>query len=311
MNTITLFLAVIIVLTVIFLVYFFSDLFKNDEAKASLKDKKNWVNLSIAGVVTQFFDYMGIGSYATLTAWFKFTKAVPDRLIPGTLNTCTIFTMTFMTVATVTTIEIAPATLWTGCICAGLGGFLGAGIISKLNVNAIRWGMGIALIIVAAIIALRQLGFMPGGGEAIGIYGGKLVILGIVAFILGALMTIGIGLYAPMMACAFMLGLSPLVAYPLFMGSCAVMIPIAGLRFVRECKKQKRLQYDYKAFICISVAGAVGVLIGLFVITSLPLDVIKWLVAGVLVVTAVMMFKSARDSRNLVDDDVKISAAVD
>ena len=62
MNTITLFLAVIIVLTVIFLVYFFSDLFKNDEAKASLKDKKNWVNLSIAGVVTQFFDYMGIGS---------------------------------------------------------------------------------------------------------------------------------------------------------------------------------------------------------------------------------------------------------
>lgn len=297
MNTLTIFLGFVIILTIIFAVYLFSDLFKNPEAKARLKEKKDWLNLGIAGVVTQFFDYMGIGSYGTLTAWFKFTKAVPDKLIPGTLNTCTLITMTVMTVATVTVIEIEPLTLWTSAICAGIGGIVGSGIISKLNVNAVRYGMGIALVIVAAIIVLRQLGFMPGGGEAIGVHGAKLVILGVVAFILGALMTIGIGLYAPMMATAFLLGISPDVAYPLFMGTCAVMIPFAAINFVRQCKKTGKLQYDYKAIICISTFGCIGVAIGLFLITSLPLDVIKWIVAGVLFITAVTMFKSALDSK--------------
>ena len=301
MNTLTIFLGFVILLTIIFIVYLFSDLFKNDEAKARLKEKKDWINLAVAGVITQFFDFMGIGSYGTLTAWFKFTKAVPDKLIPGTLNTCTIFTMTVMTVATVTVMEIEPLTLWVSAICAGIGGLVGSNVISKMNVNAIRWGMGIALIIVAAIIVLRQLGFMPGGGEAIGVHGVKLVILAVVAFILGALMTIGIGLYAPMMATAFLLGISPDVAYPLFMGTCAVMIPFAGINFVRQCKKTGKQQYDYKAIICISLFGCVGVAVGLFLITSLPLDAIKWIVSCVLVITAVTMFKSAVDSKKAVE----------
>ena len=294
--TLVVFLSVVVILSAACLIYLFTDM-KKPEYRETLKEKKNWVNLGIAGVVTQFFDYMGIGSYGTLTAWFKFTKAVPDRLIPGTLNTCTIFTMAFMTVATVTAIEIEPLTLWTAAICAGIGGFFGAGVVSKLNLNMLRWGMGIALIIVALIIVLRQLGFMPGGGEALGVHGVKLVILAVVALILGALMTIGIGLYAPMMATAFLLGISPDVAYPLFMGSCAVMIPLAGIRFVRECKATGKPQYDYKAIICVSAFGAIGVLIGLFVITSLPLDAIKWIVAGVLTITAITMFKSAIDAK--------------
>ena len=75
------------------------------------------------------------------------------------------------------------------------------------------------------------------------------------------------------------------------------MIPLAGIRFVRECKATGKPQYDYKAIICVSAFGAVGVLIGLFVITSLPLDAIKWVVAGVLTVTALTMFKSAIDAK--------------
>ena len=38
------------------------------------------------GFVTNFFDALGIGSFATSTAAFRLLKMVPDRVIPGTLN---------------------------------------------------------------------------------------------------------------------------------------------------------------------------------------------------------------------------------
>ena len=37
------------------------------------------------GAVVNFFDTLGIGSFATTTAWFKFRRMVPDRLIPQTM----------------------------------------------------------------------------------------------------------------------------------------------------------------------------------------------------------------------------------
>ncbi len=291
------FLAVVVLVNGAVLAYLFTDVFKKKELREPLKEKKGWINLSLAGLVTQFFDFMGIGSFATLTAWFKFTKAVPDNLIPGTLNTCTLFTLIVMNLGTITTIEVAPITLIVSAACCGLGGFIGAGIVSKLNINAIRYAMGVALIIVAAIIVARQLGLMPGGGEATGLFGWKLAVLGVVAFILGSLMTIGIGMYAPMMATVFLLGLSPLVAYPLFMGSAAIMQPFASYRFVREYKKTGKPLYDIKTIIAVSLAGTVGVLIGLFIITSIPLDAIKWMVSGVLVITSITMFRSARKAK--------------
>ena len=38
------------------------------------------------GAVTNFFDTLGIGSFATTTALFRVLRLVPDRIIPGTLN---------------------------------------------------------------------------------------------------------------------------------------------------------------------------------------------------------------------------------
>ena len=39
----------------------------------------------VLGAVVNFFDTLGIGSFAPTTAWFKFRKLVPDRLIPQTM----------------------------------------------------------------------------------------------------------------------------------------------------------------------------------------------------------------------------------
>src|SRR4030095_12821209 len=37
------------------------------------------------GAVVSFLDTLGIGSFAPTTAWFRFRRMVPDRLIPPTL----------------------------------------------------------------------------------------------------------------------------------------------------------------------------------------------------------------------------------
>ena len=39
------------------------------------------------GAVTNFFDTLGIGSFAPTTAWLKLRKLVPDAYLPATLNT--------------------------------------------------------------------------------------------------------------------------------------------------------------------------------------------------------------------------------
>lgn len=290
MNVVLIFQILVITFAIIFSVVLIKDIIDN---KQDLKGK-NWVNLSIAAVVTQFFDTLGIGSYGTLTAWFKITKAVPDKKIPGTLNTCTVVSCAFMTVAYTTTIEVEIATLLVPVVTSTIGSFVGASVISKLPVNKIRYGMAAALIVVALIMILRQFGIFPVGGDAIGLSAGKLVVVGIISLILGALMTIGVGIYAPMMALVFLMGLSPDVAYPIMMGSCAFLIPTAGIKFIMASRKSGEAKYDRKSAICVNYIGCIGVAIAVFVITSIPMDVLKWIVVAVLTYTSIMLIVDAR-----------------
>ena len=201
--------------------------------------------------------------------------------------------MTIETIIYVTTIDVAVPTLIVPMVCAAVGAFLSAGIISKLPVKQIRLGMGSALIIVAIVITLGVLGLMPSGGEAIGLSAGKLVILGVVSFILGGLMCIGIGAYAPIMATVYLLGLSPLVAFPIMMGACAILIPVAGLRFIREGRKSNSPKYDFKSVFCVSIFGTIGVAIAAFIVKTMPLTMLKWLVICVLAYTAIMLLRDA------------------
>lgn len=283
----------VVVMGAVFLVILFVDLRKNRD---ELKGKKGWLNLSIAGVITQFFDTLGIGSYGPLTAWFKITKAMPDKLIPGTLNTCTVVTCLFMTLAYTTVIEVEVVTLFTLVAAATLGAVIGAGIVSKLNQTFIRIGMGVALIIVVCVMLAGIFGLMPVGGEAIGLALPQLIISAVICFALGALMTIGVGCYAPMMALVFAMGLSPAVAFPIMMGSCAFLIPAAGMRFIRENKKDNPT-YNKKASLCVNFVGCIGVAVAVFIVVSIPLTALKWLVCAVLIYTSIMLLRDGFKGR--------------
>jgi uncharacterized membrane protein YfcA len=147
--------------------------------------------------------------------------------------------------------------------------------------------MAIALLITAAIIVMRQLNVFPGGGDALGLTG-PLLIAGIVGnAILGALMTLGVGLYAPCMGMVYLLGMTPLAAFPIMMGSCAVLMPIASIRFARAHA------YDKQAVLGLALGGIPGVIIAAYLVKSLPLDVVRWLVVGVILYTATAMWRSS------------------
>lgn len=244
------------------------------------------------GFVTAFFDTLGIGSFATTTSIFRQWKLVDDEKIPGTLNIG--HTLPTIAQAYIYTriIPVDSRTLILMIVAAVVGAWLGAGIVARWPRVRIQVGMGTALLVAAAIMLGGLLGVLPSGGDALGLSGGKLA-LGLVGnFALGALMTLGIGLYAPCMILVSLLGLTPTAAFPIMMGSCAFLMPVASARFIRLDR------YDVRAAMGLMAASVPAVLLAAFIVKSLPLVAVRWLVIVVVVYTAAGLLRAARASRS-------------
>lgn len=243
---------------------------------------------TVVGFVTNFFDTLGIGSFAPTTAVFKLTGRMPDEQIPGTLNVGHALPTLVQAAIFIGVVKVDPATL-VGMIAAAVAGaWIGAGVIARLPRRAIQLGMGVALLIAAVLFAATNLKWLPGGGEALGLSGASLAAAVAANFIFGALMTLGVGLYAPCLVLISLLGMNPLAAFPIMMGSCAFLMPVGGVRFIR------RQRYDLRAALGLTIAGIPAVLIAAFIVKSLPIDWLRWLVAGVVAYTALLMLYSVR-----------------
>ncbi|WP_027632699.1 sulfite exporter TauE/SafE family protein [Clostridium hydrogeniformans] len=277
-------LAVLGVITLVFAVFYIKDVIS--AGKEGNLGEGNFVIAGVSGFVVNFFDTLGIGAFAPLTALLKGFKLTRDKLIPGTLNVSCTIPVVLEAFIFIDGIKVEPVTLIGMLAAAAIGAVLGAGFVSKLDEKKIQLFMAVALLAVALIMLASQLGLMPIGGEEIGLSGVKLVIAIVANFILGALMTVGIGLYAPCMALVYALGMSPAVAFPIMMGSCAFLMPSASLKFVKEGA------YDKKASIAITIFGSCGVFIAAYLVKSLPLDILKWLVVVVILYTSITMFRS-------------------
>ena len=243
-------------------------------------------NLGI-GFLTDFFDTLGIGSFAPTTSLFKFFRLVPDEKIPGTLNVGHTLPTITEALIYITVIGVDPLTLVLLIASSVAGAWLGAGFVARWPRRYVQIGMGGALAVAAAIFLMQDLNLLPGGGDALGL-SGPLLVAGIVGnFALGALMTIGIGLYAPAIIMISLLGMNPRSAFPIMMGSCAFLMPIASARFVRFDA------YQFKAALGLTIGGIPGVLIAAFIVKSLSLFWIRWLVVAVVLYAAISMLRSA------------------
>jgi uncharacterized membrane protein YfcA len=269
----------LILFSIWFMYIFSNDVWKHRKQMES----GSWVKTGIIGFLVNFFDVLGIGAFAPQTVLLKFTKQVPDRLIPGTMNVANTIPVLIQAIVFIKIIEVEPFTLIVMFTSATIGAILGAGIVSKLPENKIRFIIGLALMITAGFMFANKMQWIQGEGTAIGLSGWKLILAVVVNFMLGALMTVGVGLYAPCMAFVYMLGLSPQVAFPIMMGSCAFLMPPASFKFIKEGF------YHKKAALGMAIPAIIAVLIAALIVKSLPLDILRWVVMAVIVYTSISM----------------------
>ena len=242
------------------------------------------------GFVTAFFDTLGIGSFATTTAVYKLRDMVPVNLIPGTLNVGHALSTIAQAFIYTTLVPVDPKTLVLMIAAASLGSWVGAGVVVHWPRRKIQLGMGIALLGAAVIMLLTQLDFVPGGGDTLSLTGARLA-LGLGGnFALGVLMMLGIGLYAPCMILVSLLGMNPTAAFPIMMGSCAFLMPVSVVRFVRTHT------YDVKTSISLAIGGLPAALIAALIVKSLPIYWVRWLVIVVVTYTSIHMLATARDA---------------
>jgi uncharacterized membrane protein YfcA len=246
---------------------------------------------TLIGLVTGFFDTLGIGSFAPTTALFKFRARPADELIPGTLNVGFSPAALLETVLFVTAVTVDPWLLICMIASATAGAWLGAGVVSRMSRRKIQLFMGVALLVAALFFAMRNLEVFPPGGEAMGLAGWRFVVAVAANFVFGALMCIGIGNYAPSMILLSLLGMHPIAAFPIMMGSDGILQPVASLGFFRSGR------FAQGPALGLVLGGCVGVLIAFYIVKQLPIWWLRWLVIVVVTYAAMSMLRSARASR--------------
>ena len=239
------------------------------------------------GLVTNFFDTLGIGSFAPTTSIFKFWHMVPDEKIPGTLNVghaLPTLLEAFLFIAIVN-VDVLTLVLLMGA--SVVGAWLGAGIVASWPRRWVQIGMGIALLAAASFFLMSNLNLFPAGGTALILRNWRLLAGVIGSLMLGALMTLGIGLYAPCMILISLLGMDPKAAFPIMMGSCAFLMPVASARFIEAGSFSPRVALG------LAFGGIPGVLMAALIFKNLPVTAVRWLVVLVVIYTAFAMLRSA------------------
>ena len=239
------------------------------------------------GAITNFFDTLGIGSFATSTAWIKLRKLVPDSFIPATLNVGHALPTVAQAFIFIQLVSVDPVLLAVCIAAAVAGAIVGAPIVVRLPVRVVQGVVGIALLIASALYALANLGMMPAGGAALSLAAGPMAIAVVGHFVMGALMTFGIGLYAPSLVLLSLLGLNPIAAFPIMMGACAFLMPVCGIRFIRAERINLRVA------IGLAIGGVPLVLIAAFLVKSLSLETLRWGVVLVVLYAAILLLRSA------------------
>jgi uncharacterized membrane protein YfcA len=241
------------------------------------------------GAVTNFFDTLGIGSFATTTAWLKFRRMVPDSFIPATLNVGhalpTIAQSAIFLV--ILGVHVDPVLLASCIIAAVAGSLVGVPLVVRAPVQVVQGVVGVALLIAAGLYAMSNLNLMPIGGDATSLPAMQMTVAIAVHFILGALMAFGIGLYAPSLILLSLLGLDPRLAFPIMASACAFLMPTTGFKFIRTDR------IDLRIVLGIALGGIPAVLVAALVVKEMPIVWLRWGVVVVVLYAAFLLLRAA------------------
>jgi len=241
------------------------------------------------GAITNFFDTLGIGSFAPTMAWFKFRRLVPDRLIPRTMLVG--HTLPAVAQAIIFLIllgVLVDPVLLIGCVLALLmGGLLGVSLVIRAKVWVVQLIVGFALVLAAIMYALTNLHLMPGGGTATGLPLPLMVIAIAANFLFGILLNFGIGNYAPTLIMLSLMGMDPRLSFPIMAAGAALTAAGASARYISIG------EIDLRIATGIALGGIPAVLVAAFIVRSMSLELLRWLVVCVVLYAAIVMLKAA------------------
>jgi uncharacterized membrane protein YfcA len=265
------------------------------------------VEAVIAGAVVSFFDTLGIGSFAPTTAWLKFRRLVPDRLIPPTMLVgLTPPSMAESIIFLILLGVLVDPVLLVGCVIALLmGGLLGAPLVARTRVWIVQLVVAIALLLAAAAYAMTNLHLFPGGGTASSLPLTLLIIAIVANFIFGILLNFGVGNFAPSLVMFSLMGMDPRLAFPIMAGGAAMTGAGASIRHVQIG------QIDLRIVLGLAIGGIPAVLVAAFIVKTMPLEILRWLVCVVVLYAAAVMLHAAFLGRRKHDAETATAPVLD
>ncbi len=281
----------VIIINGLFAVTFIRDLIKNKGM--FMKEDGNPIVMAISSFIIFVLSTFGISDFAVSTVLYRKMKFVNDKKLPGTLNTQCVLPVAAMALIYISSIEVEITTLLVCIIAQVIGAYIGPRFVVKMNVTSIKKFISVGLIIAAVLILMGKFGVYPSGGDAVGLTGWKLVMLGVLSLLFGAFNNVGIGSYALTMATVYALGLNPAVAFPIMMGACTFSVPVGSMQFIKLDSYSRKITFFTSTF------GVLGVIVAAYVVKSLNVGMLQWVVVIVLLYSAYNMISEIIKNRNM------------
>ena len=271
----------VILINGLFAVTFIGDLIKNKGT--FMKEEGNPIIMAISSFVIFVLSTFGVSDFAVSTVLYRKMKLVNDKKLPGTLNTQCVLPVATMALIYISAIQVEITTLVVCIIAQVIGAYIGPRFVVKMNVSSIKKFISVGLIVAAILILMGKFGVYPSGGDATGLTGWKLGMLGILSLLFGAFNNVGIGSYALTMATVYALGLNPAVAFPIMMGACTFSVPVGSMQFVKLDSYSRKITFFTSTF------GVLGVIVAAYVVKNLNVSMLQWVVVVVLLYSAYNM----------------------
>jgi uncharacterized membrane protein YfcA len=286
MDPKTLLLAGLVIIGLFYFTFWFTTLMRQREHRKDTSPLVPNLLQVFIGFITNFFDTLGIGSFATTTAAFRLFHLVPDEVIPGTIIVGDALPVLAQAILFISVVSVDPWQMTALIVVCVIGGWIGAGVVASLSRRAVQLGLGGALLAAAVFMMLGMLGQFPAGGTALALTPSAFALALVVNFVLGALLTLGVGNYAPSLVVFSLLGMDPRAAFPIMMGSGAFVATIAGVRFVGAGR------FHWRAALGLTLGGIPGVIVAVWLVKSLPLEALRWLVLVVVAYAAATLLRA-------------------
>ena len=243
----------------------------------------------ILGAVVNFFDTFGISSFAQTTAWMKFRKMVPDRLIPPTMIAgltppAMAESIIFLILLGV---KVDPVLLFGAAMATFAGGVVGAPLVVRARAWIVQMIVAIGLTMAGIAYVLGFLGMLPVGGTAAGLPMGLTIIAIAVSFVLGLLANFGVGNYAPSLAILSLMGMDPHYCFPIMASGASLMGAGSSMRFI------KVPEIDLKIVVGLALGGIPAVLVAALIVKKMDVDLLRYVITLVVFYTAIVMARSA------------------